>query len=81
MDDAVCLGRDVIEVNPEFWRMTTNSTKIVECINKDACDGGYNPNNTHPVNCAEGYKGILCTECQVTATTKYQKFNDFECQE
>jgi predicted outer membrane repeat protein len=30
IDDAVCAGRDVIEVNPEFWRMTTNSTKIVE---------------------------------------------------
>jgi predicted outer membrane repeat protein len=30
MDDVVCLGRDIIEVNPEFWRKTKNSTKIVE---------------------------------------------------
>jgi hypothetical protein len=50
MENVVCLGRDQIEVNPEFWRMTTNSTKIVECINKDACKGGYNPLNEYPVN-------------------------------
>jgi hypothetical protein len=80
MENVVCLGRDQIEVNPEFWRMTTNSTKIVECINKDACKGGYNPLNEYPVNWAEGYSGILWTDCQITESTKYQKFNDFECQ-
>jgi hypothetical protein len=80
IEDVVCLGRYQIEVNPEFWRMTTNSTKIVECINKDACKGGYNPLNEYPVNWAEGYSGVLWTDCQITESTKYQKFNDFECQ-
>jgi hypothetical protein len=80
MDDAVCLGKDEIEINPGFWRMTTNSTKIVQWLNEDACDGGYNSKKEHPVNWAEGYSGVLWTEWQISGSTKYQKVNDFECQ-
>jgi predicted outer membrane repeat protein len=50
LENAVCLGRDVIEVEQGFWRRTTNSTNIVECINQDACDGGYNKTSEYPVN-------------------------------
>jgi hypothetical protein len=80
MDDAICLGKYEINVDKGFWRMDTNSTKIIECIIEDACEGGYNTTNENPVNWAEGYKGVLCTECQITDTAKYQRFNDFECQ-
>jgi hypothetical protein len=30
MNDAVCLGGTMIEVRSEYWRFTTNSTKIIE---------------------------------------------------
>jgi predicted outer membrane repeat protein len=80
LDNAIWLGRDQMEVVPEYWRMTTNSTKIVECINKDACKGGFSPENEYPVNWSEGYKGILWSECIITNSKKYQKVNDFECQ-
>jgi hypothetical protein len=79
VDDAVCLGKTEISVYSGFWRMNTNSTKIIKCINDNACDGGYTLANEYPVNWAEGYSGVLWTECQITSSTKYQKVNDFEC--
>jgi hypothetical protein len=78
MNDAVCLGGTMIEVRSEYWRFTTNSTKIIEWINKDACKGGYHPNNEHPVECKAGYKGILCSEWDIKDGEKYQKVSDYE---
>ena len=39
------------------------STKIYECLNPEACQGGYEPGNMNPVSCAKGYTGILCHDC------------------
>ena len=41
MDNAVCLGKDQIEINPGHWRKSGNSTTVVECILKESCEGGY----------------------------------------
>ena len=57
-EKATCQGK-VISLNKGYWRIDANSTIIVECPNQDACLGGFNETNTHPVNCASGYEGIL----------------------
>ena len=36
LENAVCLGKDQISVRSGYWRRTTNSTKLIECINQDA---------------------------------------------
>ncbi|CAI2361915.1 unnamed protein product [Moneuplotes crassus] len=88
--DAQCLGSNEISVSSGYWRRFQNSTKIVECIVEKACEGGYvdyqnedqtsNPTSIHPVKCAEGYSGNLCSQCVVTEDIKYEKVNDYECQ-
>ncbi|CAI2363468.1 unnamed protein product [Moneuplotes crassus] len=87
--NAVCLGSNQVSVAPGHWRRFQNSTKIVECIVEEACDGGFvstenssqnsDSSNIHPVKCAEGYSGNLCSQCVVTEDAKYQRINDFEC--
>ena len=61
-----------------YWRRSTNSSTIVECLNPDACLGGYEKEKEHPVNCEEGYTGNLCTKCLITEDAKYQEVNGFE---
>jgi hypothetical protein len=77
IDDATCEGGEVISVDKEFWRYSTNSTKVVECLHKSACEGGYFPQNNHPVSCKEGYEGILCLDCQIVNGVKYQRMSGF----
>ncbi|CAI2379095.1 unnamed protein product [Moneuplotes crassus] len=79
-DNAACLGKQKMEIAKGYWRNSLNSTKIVECIQQKACNGGYHPENIHPVQCAEGYTGKLCSKCSVTKDKKYHKISDFECQ-
>jgi hypothetical protein len=67
-------------VNSGYWRRTTNSTQIVECIFEEACLGGYSVINEYPVECADGYGGNLCTKCTITNTDKYEHVNNYECQ-
>ncbi|CAI2368076.1 unnamed protein product [Moneuplotes crassus] len=88
--EADCLGGNQVSVKSGYWRRFQNSTKIVECIVEEACEGGfldveddnqtYNSKNIHPVNCAEGYSGNLCSQCVVTQDVKYERINDYECQ-
>ncbi|CAI2378783.1 unnamed protein product [Moneuplotes crassus] len=79
-DNAACLGKQQMEVAKGYWRRSTNSTDIVECIQEEACEGGYHPENEHPVKCATGYTGKLCSECKITKEKKYHKIDLFECQ-
>ncbi|CAI2376021.1 unnamed protein product [Moneuplotes crassus] len=80
-DHAVCLGKQQMEVASGYWRSSQNSTKIVECITKESCEGGYYPENEHPVKCAKGYTGRLCSKCDITQDAKYQEISRFKCTE
>ncbi|CAI2378198.1 unnamed protein product [Moneuplotes crassus] len=80
MDDVVCAGGKEINVNPGYWRASSNSTTIIECINKEACDGGYVESMENPTNCETGYEGNLCTKCSVNGNDKYQAVGNFVCQ-
>ena len=59
MDNAVCLGGTKINVASGYWRNNTNSTAMYACLREEACQGGYEENNIHPVKCGRGYSGIL----------------------
>ena len=80
MNDAVCLNGQ-ISVDKGFWRRTNTSTFLPQCINEEACTGGYN-NSTDgsPVTWKTGYRGTLCSSWTISNGVKYQKVNDFECQ-
>jgi len=85
--NTVWLGKEVISVNPRYWRRTTNSTMIVECQNGDACKGGYFKDKEHPVECASGYEGNLWSKCSLPTIRnnksngeKYMKVGNFKCQ-
>ncbi|CAI2375458.1 unnamed protein product [Moneuplotes crassus] len=80
MEDVVCEGGSEINVNSGFWRETLNSTSIVECENKDACNGGYVDDYNQPTKCATGYKGKLCSKCDLTQDSKFQQTSEFVCQ-
>ncbi|CAI2377172.1 unnamed protein product [Moneuplotes crassus] len=77
--NADCLGGNQVSLKPGHWRQFHNSTKIVECINAEACPGGFSRNTLVPTKCATGYTGNLCSQCVITDSSKYERINDFEC--
>jgi len=79
VDSAVCEGGAAINVNPGYWRKSTESTSIVECINKDAWNGGYQDIEEAPTNWATGYEGNLWTKWRVYDDKKYQEVGNFQC--
>lgn len=46
MDNAECLGGDVINVNNGYWRSSNDSTKLYKCYMEDACLGGTSASTT-----------------------------------
>ncbi|CAI2373025.1 unnamed protein product [Moneuplotes crassus] len=80
MDNAECLGRNQVSVNPGYWRASQTSTFIAECINKGACKGGFSSEALHPVDCAEGYQGELCAQCIANKNAKYRKVGNSKCE-
>ena len=78
IENSVWLGGTDIEVNPDYWRHTTNSTTTVLWPRSDSCRGGYEPNNKHPVNCQKGYTGYLWTEWVVTDSEKYRRVGTYQ---
>ena len=77
-EKASCEGK-VISVNKGYWRSDLNSTEIIEWPNEDAWLGGFNETNEHPINCAEGYKGLLCNECITDGNVKYERISENAC--
>ncbi|CAI2375821.1 unnamed protein product [Moneuplotes crassus] len=79
MDNANCLGGTEIHLHKGYWRSSVYSSAPIECLRSEACEGGYVPQNKYPVECQDGYQGILCTECVVTNGEKYERLANFEC--
>jgi hypothetical protein len=47
--DHTSCEAEMISLSKGYWRIDGNSTDIIECPNEDACLGGYEPDNDHPV--------------------------------
>ena len=78
MGNANCLGGLEVYVDDGYWRKSTNSTSMIECLRDKSCKGGYHPENQHPVRCDEGYKGILWTEWVIENDKKYERLANYE---
>ena len=78
--NTACKGEYKISVDYGYWRNTKNSTYIAEWLYKDACKGGFSDDNEHPVNCSEGYSGILWNDCQILNGVKYERVSDYQCE-
>lgn len=78
MDNAVCNGTTQVIVDKGYWQKTSNSSTLIECPRKEACLGGYDPENEHPVDCKVGYEGYLWTKCQIIGEDKYQQTSGFQ---
>ncbi|CAI2369723.1 unnamed protein product [Moneuplotes crassus] len=80
MDYATCMGETHIDVDEGYWRKSANSSLIIECLNRDACLGNFHPENEgSPTQCKSGYRGYLCTQCDIVDNIKYQPLADFQC--
>ncbi|CAI2361643.1 unnamed protein product [Moneuplotes crassus] len=80
MDFATCEGKDEIKVHAGYWRRSINSSSIIECPNDKACLGGFHPDNEQgPAKCNTGYRGLLCTKCDIVKGIKYQPLSGFQC--
>ncbi|CAI2373152.1 unnamed protein product [Moneuplotes crassus] len=79
MNNAICIGKQEIKVSPEYWRRTSNSTQIVQCLNKEACQGGYVEKSESPTQCKTGYEGPMCSKCSIIGDDKYERKNEFGC--
>ncbi|CAI2378749.1 unnamed protein product [Moneuplotes crassus] len=79
MDNALCLGRNQVSVDPGYWRSSQTSEFITECLVKESCEGGFTNSTLNPVNCAEGYQGELCSHCLVNEMVKYRKVSNVKC--
>lgn len=75
---ATWQGRE-INVDKGYWRKDLLTTDIIQCPNKEACLGGYSELNPHPVECAEGYTGILWNEWITEGETKYEQISENMC--
>ena len=77
--NSFCPGGSIIQVNSGYWRMTTNSTDVTKCPNKNAWKGGFSDNSKFPINWAAGYEGYLCSSCISNADVRYEQVDDFVC--
>ena len=79
LDSVVWAGGAELDVNPEYWRISTNSTTVLDCPLPSVWLGGYYPQDTYPVKWETGYKGYLCTEWDIVDGVKYVKTSGNQC--
>ena len=59
-----------------------DSDTIYSCSNPGACLGGFNSQKEYPVDCEDGYQGVLCHDCVKHAFEggrRYMRMGDHEC--
>ncbi|CAI2360059.1 unnamed protein product [Moneuplotes crassus] len=78
-DKGNCLGGIEVYLEEGYWRRTLNSTSITKCLRKKSCKGGFSEVNEHPIECDEGYTGLLCAKCQITESIKYEDIGNYRC--
>jgi hypothetical protein len=63
MENANCLGGNVISVREGYWRLNEESETVQLCPAKRACKGGTDVTR----QCRKGHKGMYCSVCKGTA--------------
>lgn len=79
---AICVGGDKIGPKPGYWRKNNSTDNFIQCFNEDACLGMVG-NESPTGECAEGYNGYLCANCDFgyskTASTGEGAFKCAPC--
>ncbi|GMH80167.1 hypothetical protein TL16_g08430 [Triparma laevis f. inornata] len=52
-----------LDIAPNFWRVSTNSTEVWECWTPEVCIGGLTLDNNNGSLCADGHYGPFCAVC------------------
>ena len=73
ISDTVCSGGAVVEVNLGYWRISTNSTTVLNCPYPSSWLGGYDSESKYPVKWETGYTGYLWAEWGIIDGVKYEK--------
>ena len=79
LNNAVWSGGTNIEVNPEYWRLSTNSTTILDWPLPSAWLGGNLPQDEFPVKWTTGFKSYLCSQWDIVDGVKYVKTSGNIC--
>lgn len=81
LEDATCEGGNKLNVTAGFWRDTLQQSEILKCPNEDSCLGGFNEAGEAPINCKEGYEGVLCADCskQMDGKRRFMRSGMFQC--
>ncbi len=72
---SYCLGGANIYPREGYWRSANDTDNFIECLNPLACLGGISPVYNLTGNCAEGYSGVLCSDCSIG----YSRTGNYEC--
>ena len=67
-DRAICNGGKDIGPLPGYWRKNNRTDNFIGCLYRPACIGMIPPENNPKGSCAEGYRGVLCTDCKTGYT-------------
>ncbi|TNV74909.1 hypothetical protein FGO68_gene4786 [Halteria grandinella] len=76
---STCEGGSEVYPLSGYWRSSTKSDNIMECLNPDACLGGQYPLLNLTGQCAQGYQGILCASCSTGYTLNHQSRECKKC--
>ncbi len=72
---ANCFGGTAIGPKPGFWRSSNSSINFISCFNPGACLGRQSPDEAEQGECAKGYRGVLCGQCE----SGYSRDSQFQC--
>jgi hypothetical protein len=63
---AICFHGIYVGPKKGYWRRSADTENFLQCLNEDACLP-ISPSNDYSATgeCAEGYQGVLCADCQV----------------
>ncbi|CDW78175.1 UNKNOWN [Stylonychia lemnae] len=74
-EKAICLGGINIGPQPGYWRKSNTTKNIEKCLFEPACLGMIAPNYNPQGDCLDGYRGILCADCD----KGYSRDNNYQC--
>eukprot|EP00347_Sterkiella_histriomuscorum_P012942 403366626 len=74
-DKAICSGGSKIYPLPGYWRKSNTTSTIIACMYLQACLGTQNEQQSAQGECALGYQGVLCADCQ----TGFSRSGEFRC--
>ncbi|TNV88178.1 hypothetical protein FGO68_gene13761 [Halteria grandinella] len=74
-----CIGGKELYPLPGYWRSSNHTDLFLACLYPPACIGRSQIENSTQTECAEGYQGILCANCQYGYSKSYDSNRCSKC--